>query len=187
MVMSNLTTLELSPDKSTVKLGPGHRWGAVYDFLADHDLAVAGGRLGPVGVPGLLLGGGISFYGNQVGFSADTVISYEVVLADGTIVSATAHEEQDLFWALKGGSSNFGIVTQFEMETIPSKQVWAGILTYAEENIGEVYKVGQPPPSSQSKTDIPFPSFRQSQITLPTSTIPFLISSPLLYQLKLAR
>ncbi|OBT50517.1 hypothetical protein VE04_08764 [Pseudogymnoascus sp. 24MN13] len=96
-------------------------------------LAVGRERLGPVGVPGILLAGGINFYGNQFGFSADQVKRYEVVLANGEIVEATEKKNADLFWALKGGSSNFGVVTRFDMKTIPSKKVWAGIYTVAQQ------------------------------------------------------
>ncbi|KAL3423073.1 FAD binding domain protein [Phlyctema vagabunda] len=139
MVLTNLTTLELSADKSTLFVGPAFRWGQLYEFLVDYDLTVAGGRLAPVGVPGLLLAGGVNFLGNQHGFAADNVVSYEVVLANGTIVTATKSQNTDLFWALKGGSSNFGIVTKFELTTFPSKKVWAGIYSVAEEHIPEFY------------------------------------------------
>ncbi|RDW84878.1 hypothetical protein BP6252_02468 [Coleophoma cylindrospora] len=133
MVLSNLTTLELSSDQSTLFVGPAYRWGEVFDFLAPYNLSVAGGRLSPVGVPGLLLAGGINFYGNQHGFAADNVVSYEVVLANGTVVNATSTSNPDLFWALKGGSSNFGIVTKFELSTFISKKVWAGTWSVANE------------------------------------------------------
>ncbi|OJJ96633.1 hypothetical protein ASPACDRAFT_81293 [Aspergillus aculeatus ATCC 16872] len=135
IVMSNLTTLELNADQSLLHMGPGFRWQEVYDYLEPYSLTVPGGRLGPVGVPGLLLAGGVNYYGNQVGFSCDSVINYEVVLANGTIVEANATSHADLFWALKGGSSNFGIVTRFDIETIASTQVWAGTWTVAEEYI----------------------------------------------------
>ncbi|KAF9891613.1 hypothetical protein FE257_003624 [Aspergillus nanangensis] len=129
VVMSNLTTLELSEDHSLLSLGPAYRWQDVYVYLEKYGLSVAGGRLGPVGVPGLLLAGGVNFYGNQVGWGCDTVVNYEVVLADGSVVQANKHQHQDLFWALKGGSSNFGIVTRFDLETIQSPKVWAGAHT----------------------------------------------------------
>ncbi|KAH7385045.1 hypothetical protein BKA64DRAFT_156473 [Cadophora sp. MPI-SDFR-AT-0126] len=135
MVMSKLTTLSLSSDKSVLSVGPSYRWGEVYKFLADYDLTVPGGRLSPVGVPGLLLAGGINFYGNQVGFSADNVIQYEVVLASGNIIYASKTNNSDLFWALKGGSSYFGIVTRFDIKTIPSKKVWAGIYSVASADV----------------------------------------------------
>ncbi|PWY89649.1 6-hydroxy-D-nicotine oxidase [Aspergillus sclerotioniger CBS 115572] len=135
VVMSNLTTLSLSEDQSIVSIGPAYRWADVYAYLEPYGLAAAGGRLGPVGVPGLLLAGGINFFGNQVGFGCDTVVNYEVVLANGSIVEANRSSHSDLFWALKGGSSNFGLVTRFDMETIESTKVWAGTYTVAGEYV----------------------------------------------------
>ncbi|THV45869.1 hypothetical protein BGAL_0442g00060 [Botrytis galanthina] len=139
IVMSNLTTLSISDDYSTLSVGPSHRWGDVYSYLQTYNRAVLGGRLASVGVPGLLLAGGVNFYGNQHGFSADMVIGYEVVLANGTIVYATSSSYADLFWALKGGSSNFGIATRFDLKTVPSERIWAGIYTVAQDYIPEFY------------------------------------------------
>ncbi|KAK2753057.1 hypothetical protein FQN55_005017 [Onygenales sp. PD_40] len=138
IVMSNLTTMALSDDNSVLSLGPGHKWGQVYEFLEPKSLAVAGGRLAPVGVPGLLLGGGISFHGNSQGFACDNVVNYEIALADGSLVNANKDVNSDLFWALKGGSSNFGIVTKFDLRTFTSTKAWAGIITIAEEYIPDV-------------------------------------------------
>jgi len=75
---SNLTTLSLSSDKSVVSVGPGNRWRDVYAYLKPSGLAAVGGRVGHVGVPGLLLGGGISFYSSEYGFASDNVMKYEV-------------------------------------------------------------------------------------------------------------
>lgn len=144
MVMSNLTTLELNEDKSVLSVGPAYRWGDVYSFLEPENLAVSGGRLSPVGVPGLLLAGGVSFHGNQHGWAADNVLEYEVVLADGSVSKATATENPDLFWALKGGSSNFGIVTQFKLRTFASEKVWAGTYTVSGEHLDEFFEVSKP-------------------------------------------
>jgi hypothetical protein len=132
IVMSNLTTLELAADRKSVWVGPGNDWGAVYSYLDRFGLATTGGRLAPVGVPGLLLGGGISFHGNQHGWSADNVVEYEIVLHDGTVTSVTAKNKPDLFWALKGGSNNFGIVTKFRLNTFRSGQVYAGVYSVAD-------------------------------------------------------
>ena len=143
---SNLTTLQVSEDRKSVQVGPGHKWGGVYSYLEQFDLGVAGGRLAPVGVPGLLLGGGLSFYGNQHGWSADNVLEYEVVLADSSIVNVSATSHPDLFWALKGGSSNFGIVTKFTLRTFPSKKVWAGAYSVGPDHIEEFIAVSYPPP-----------------------------------------
>ena len=127
MVMSELKALELNADKSVLSIGPAWKWNQVYEQLEPHNLAVQGGRVSPIGVPGLLLGGGISFYGNARGFACDDVINFEVVLADGSIQNANATNNPDSYFALKGGSSNFGIVTRFDMLTFPGAKVWGGV------------------------------------------------------------
>ncbi|KAL3443452.1 hypothetical protein BJX65DRAFT_298249 [Aspergillus insuetus] len=122
--LSKLTQLELSDDKKTVDIGPGHRWLDVYKGLDAHGLTVAGGRIPHVGVPGLLLGGGLSFQNSEHSLGCMNVVDYEVVLADSSIVHANATENSELFWALKGGGTNYGIVTNFRMSTIPNA-IWA--------------------------------------------------------------
>jgi FAD/FMN-containing dehydrogenase len=78
--LTKLNQLQLAANQSYVSVGPGNRWEDVYNYLEPHGLIALGGRVGNVGVPGLLLGGGISFYSNQYGFSADNVIAFEVSL-----------------------------------------------------------------------------------------------------------
>lgn len=75
---SNLTALSLSSDKSVVSVGPGNRWRDVYAYLKPFRLAAVGGRVGHVGVSGLLLGGGISFFSSEYGFASDNVVRYQV-------------------------------------------------------------------------------------------------------------
>ncbi|PSK33979.1 hypothetical protein B9Z65_8305 [Elsinoe australis] len=120
---------------SVLQLGPGQPWHDVYEYLSPYGLAVPGGRYSTVGVGGLLLGGGINFFGSQVGFSFSSVINYEVVLANSTIVNANATKNADLFWALKGGSNNFGIVTRFDIKTLPVAQVYGGDTVYPQEQL----------------------------------------------------
>ncbi|KAI0201522.1 hypothetical protein F4808DRAFT_450194 [Astrocystis sublimbata] len=120
----------------TVDIGPGGRWRDVYTKLAPHDRVVAGGREGNVGVAGLILGGGNTFYTARHGFACDNVVSFEVVLADGRIVTASADDDaatKDLCWALKGGSNNFGIVTNFRMRAIQSAPIWGGLTFYPHQ------------------------------------------------------
>jgi FAD/FMN-containing dehydrogenase len=117
----------------TVDLGPGGRWGPVYEELRKHGRVVAGGRDGHVGVAGLLLGGGKTFFTARRGFACDDVVSYEIVLADGRIVTADTNNHEDLFRALKGGMNNFGIVTNFKMRTFKCGDVWAGLTFYPKE------------------------------------------------------
>lgn len=119
-------------ETETVDIGPGGRWGDVYTELARHGRVVAGGREGNVGVAGLILGGGNTFYTARHGFACDNVMSFEVVLADGRIVTASGDDARnsELFWALKGGSNNFGIVTNFRMRAIRSGPIWGGLTFY---------------------------------------------------------
>lgn len=117
----------------TVDLGPGGRWGPVYEELRKHGRVVAGGRDGHVGVAGLLLGGGKTFFTARRGFACNDVVSYEVVLADGRIVTADTNNHKDLFQALKGGMNNFGIVTNFKMRSFHCGDIWAGLTFYPIE------------------------------------------------------
>lgn len=118
IALSSLNQRTLSPNKAVASIGPGQTWGDVYGWLAQHGLAVNGGRYSPVGVGGLLLAGGIGFFGSRMGWSADSVVGYEVVLPDGRIVEVKSHgPDKDLFWALKGGHNHFGIVTRYDMTT----------------------------------------------------------------------
>lgn len=108
-------------------IGPGAKWKHIYDELDKHGRVVAGGREAEVGAGGFLLGGGNTFYSARYGFACDTVLAYEVVLADGHIVTADADgQHADLFRVLKGGSNNFGIVTKFTMRTFPRVPIWGG-------------------------------------------------------------
>ena len=148
LALTNLTALALSKHRATVSVGPGHRWVDVYSYLQPYNLTALGGRVGGVGVPGLLLGGGISFHSSQYGFAADNVVSYQAVLANGKIIDATAtNAYSDLYWALKGGGNSFAIVTGFQLRTIPSPGVWVGIAAYAETDsakyLDAVYSFGE--------------------------------------------
>ncbi|KAH9906181.1 hypothetical protein F4778DRAFT_769352 [Xylariomycetidae sp. FL2044] len=118
------------PDTQLASIQPGGRWTEVYDFLQKRNVMVAGGREGLVGVGGLLTGGGKTYYTCRVGFACDQVVNYEIVLADGTITTASESVNPDLFRVLKGGSSNFGIVTRFDMKTFPAHDVYDGIVTF---------------------------------------------------------
>lgn len=114
---------------------PGAQWKHVYrDLLDNSNVMVTGGRDGGVGVGGFLLGGGMSYYTGLNGFACDTVINYEVVLANGTIVQANASSNASLWKALKGGIFNFGIVTRFDLHTMPAEN-----LAYGESVVQAAY------------------------------------------------
>ncbi|KAF2477177.1 FAD-binding domain-containing protein [Lindgomyces ingoldianus] len=115
--LRKLNTVKVNSATATVSLGAGGTWDLVYSKLDPMYLNVNGGRTAGVGIGGLSTGGGISYFGTRYGWTADTVLNFEVVLADGTIVNANENENSDLLWALRGGSNNFGIVTRIDMQT----------------------------------------------------------------------
>ncbi|KAI9739477.1 MAG: hypothetical protein M1818_005165 [Claussenomyces sp. TS43310] len=135
--MTQINEMRLTEGRKVAQLGPGLRWGAVYDWISQYDLAVVGGRYDPVGVPGLLLGGGINYFGSQYGWAASMVANFQVVLANGSIVDANPTSHSDLFWALKGGSSNFGIVTRFDVKTFPFPSLYGGFTVYNSSYLDE--------------------------------------------------
>ncbi|KAJ0119822.1 fad binding domain-containing protein [Diaporthe amygdali] len=121
----------VSDDSQTVSVGPGSRWIQVTEVLDPLGLAVVGGRVSDVGVSGLLLGGGISYFSGFRGWACDNVQNYEVVLSSGEVVNASPTENNDLFWALRGGGgSNFGIVTRFDLDVFPQGKLWANDILY---------------------------------------------------------
>ncbi|KAM5450103.1 hypothetical protein MaudCBS49596_004477 [Microsporum audouinii] len=126
--MSLFCDVTPSEDGSSVVIGAGARWGPVFETLAAQGLAVAGGRNSHVGVGGLTLGGGISFFSQRIGSVCNNVLSYEVVLASGTVAIASPATNPDLWRALKGGGNNFGILTSITLRSFPSSDIWSGFL-----------------------------------------------------------
>lgn len=129
--LARLDTIQLAADGARVSIGAGLRWGNVSAALDPHGLAVLGGRDPNVGVAGLLLGGGFSFFSGRHGWACDNVLGVEVVLASGAIVYASADQHPDLFRALKGGGgSSFGVVTRFDLATISQGDLWTRTVIY---------------------------------------------------------
>ncbi len=132
--MSGLNQKKMINNNEIVQLGPGQTWNDVYQYTSPFNKGVAGGRFSPVGVGGLLLGGGLPYFASQTGWSANTVKTYQVVLADGSVVEASQQDNSDLWWALKGGSNNFGIVTRYDMQTLPVTKLYGGSTVYNATN-----------------------------------------------------
>jgi hypothetical protein len=142
IALERIDDITVSKDKKTVAIGPGNLWHDVYTTLQPTNLAVIGGRVSGIGVGGLTLGGGISFFSNIYGWACDNVVSYEVVTASGLVVTASASQFSDLFWALRGGGNNFGIVTKFIVNAIslPGHLMWGGSRIHLEDQFPAVIK-----------------------------------------------
>lgn len=114
----------------TVRCGPGNDWQDVQEALQPAGVTVVGGRIGEVGVGGYIVGGGLSFLSTEYGWAANNVVEFEVVLHNGTIVTASKDSHADLYGALKGGGNSFGIVTAYTMMAHPQGQIWGGNLLF---------------------------------------------------------
>jgi FAD/FMN-containing dehydrogenase len=113
-----------------IRVEGGCNWGEVSDALQPHGLAATGGFVSITGVSGLTLGGGLGWLVRKHGLALDNLLSAEVVLADGRYVTASPRENEDLFWAIRGGGGNFGVVTSFEFQAHPVGTVLAGIVLH---------------------------------------------------------
>ncbi|KAI0301762.1 FAD-binding domain-containing protein [Multifurca ochricompacta] len=125
-------------DSGTVDVGAGLTWSDLYSYIVPRGLNVVGGRLVGVGLAGFTLGGGYSWKSSQYGLTEDTVTAFELVLPNGEIKVVTEKDE-DLFFALKGGMNNYGIVTKFTFKTHKQTDVWAAVLGFAGDQIEPAY------------------------------------------------
>ncbi|KAL3449126.1 hypothetical protein BJX65DRAFT_306191 [Aspergillus insuetus] len=135
--MSRISGVTLSDDESIAGIGAGARWIDVYGVLEEKGLAVVGGRASTVGVGGFTLGGGISFLSRRYGWALDNVANYELVLANGTITDVNQSSHPDLFFALRGGGNNFGIITRFDFETRRHSLVSGGTTVFLMRDLEE--------------------------------------------------
>ncbi|KAK4114716.1 FAD linked oxidase-like protein [Canariomyces notabilis] len=137
--LQRLNHINVSSDATTVTVGAGQKWGNVIEALDAHKVTVIGARSPGVGVGGLILGGGYFHFSPEFGLACDDVKTFEVVLANGSVVQASATNNPGLFWALKGGGSNFGIVTSFELYTVPVHEVWVEGLAFSPAQVLAVF------------------------------------------------
>ena len=138
MPMEKLNSTDINFEKGYIRTGAGALLGDVYRALDPHKLSAVIGRYEKIGM-GLTIGAGFSYFSNRDGLAVDNVLNYEVVLANGTIVNANKSSHPDLFWALKGGSNNFGVVTHIVLATVKtSGHVFGGIMYYPEESLDQV-------------------------------------------------
>ena len=138
--LSGLRQVTVDARARTARAEGGATWGDFNDATAAHGLATTGGIISTTGVGGLTLGGGIGYLARGLGLSCDNLVSAEVVTADGRITVASAKENEDLFWALRGGGGNFGVVTNFEFQLSPIDTIYGGPIFFELDRVPEVLR-----------------------------------------------
>jgi FAD/FMN-containing dehydrogenase len=139
--LAGINEVAVDEQSNTVRVGGGCTWGEVDRVTAEYGRATPSGVISTTGVGGLTLGGGLGHLTRRYGLTIDSLIGAEVVLADGSIVHASASEHPELFWALRGGGGNFGVVTSFEFRTHPvGAAVMAGPTFWPIEQTPEVLR-----------------------------------------------
>jgi FAD/FMN-containing dehydrogenase len=138
--LAGIRGIRVDPQGSTVTVGGGCTWGDVDHATYAFGLATPSGIISTTGVGGLTLGGGLGHLTRHYGLTVDNLLSADVVLADGTFVTASEEDHPDLFWALRGGGGNFGIVTSFTFRCHPVGNVIAGPVFYDLGDTGEVLR-----------------------------------------------
>jgi FAD/FMN-containing dehydrogenase len=138
--LSGMRAVQVDPGSQTARAEGGATWGDFNDATHAHGLATTGGIISTTGVGGLTLGGGIGYLARGFGLSCDNLLSAQVVTADGQTLSASEKENDDLFWALRGGGGNFGVVTSFEYRLHPVKEIYGGPMFYELDDAGAVLR-----------------------------------------------
>jgi FAD/FMN-containing dehydrogenase len=139
--LSALNSVEVDPAAKIARAGGGVTWGQMDDATQRHGLAVTGGRVPTTGIGGLTLGSGSGWLERTLGLTCDSLMSARVVLADGSLVTASPFQNEDLFWGLRGGGGNFGVVTEFtyQLHAI-GPMVTGGMLLYPRPMAREVVR-----------------------------------------------
>ena len=138
--LSEMQEVDVDPHGRIARAEGGVTLGVFNDATHEHGLATTGGIISTTGIGGLTLGGGIGYLVRGFGLACDNLVSAEVVTADARRVTASESENEDLFWALRGGGGNFGVVTAFEYGVHPLEQVYGGPMLYELDDAATVLK-----------------------------------------------
>src|ERR687896_1615797 len=133
-----LQAVSIDPGARRVRVGAGVKWERVAPRLSELGLAALHGSSPDVGIAGYSLGGGMGWLARKYGLQANSVTAIELVTADGRAARVDAEHEPDLFWALRGGNGNFGVVTAIEFAVYPVEDLYAGVMFFPFERAGEV-------------------------------------------------
>ena len=138
--LSGIKFVRVDTAESTVRVGGGNLWGEVDHATHPFGLAVPAGIISSTGVGGLTLGGGVGHLSRKYGLTIDNLLEADMVLADGSFVTVNANQNTDLFWAIRGGGGNFGIVTSFKFQAHPVKTVIGGPTLWPIEQTEKIMK-----------------------------------------------
>jgi FAD/FMN-containing dehydrogenase len=130
--------VEIDAEGLTARVQAGEKWEAVVPRISEMGLAALHGSTPDVGIVGYSLGGGMGWYARKHGLQTNSVTAIELVTADGELRRVDADNESELFWALRGGGGNFGVVTAIEFDLLPISEVYAGVLFFPFERAAEV-------------------------------------------------
>jgi hypothetical protein len=136
--LSGIKFVRVDPAEKTVRVGGGNVWGEVDHATHAFGLAVPAGIISTTGVGGLTLGGGVGYLSRKYGLTIDNLMEADMVLADGSFVTVNASQNGDLFWAIRGGGGNFGIVTSFKFQAHPVNNIYGGPTLWPIEKAREI-------------------------------------------------
>ena len=137
---SRMRQVEINAAERIARVEAGALWSDVTDPASELGLATLAGSARDVGVVGYVLGGGLSFLARKHGLASNSVRAIELVTADGELIRADAEHHAELFWALRGGGGNFGVVTAVEIELLETGAIYAGLLAYDWEHAREAFE-----------------------------------------------
>ncbi|MEH6762943.1 MAG: FAD-binding oxidoreductase [Aequorivita antarctica] len=136
--LSGIKFVDVDTANNTVKVGGGNIWNEVDKATHEFGLAIPSGMISTTGVGGLTLGGGVGYLTRKYGLTIDNLLEADMVLADGSFVTVNASENTDLFWAIRGGGGNFGVVTSFTFQAHAVKMLMGGPTLWPIERVEEI-------------------------------------------------